>query len=260
MTFDDFLLQGKIRCKMPDYRRKREKAIETAMAALENSRKAYVSISGGKDSVVCACIVDEAARRIGYSGLSLWVHVSDASFPGTEETCAALATQLDRPLTVDRSAGSAYDALHKKERRAFGKTGVFFDAIRAWNQASGCDLGFTGVRAYESMRRMSAAKAHGSIFETSVAGKIMMCNPITWFRLEDVAAALVEYDAPIHPIYRKTPIRTDRNKFGEDGFIRLGYITSRDLLNTGTAVFIRLNYPEQWQKLCSVWPEIKTYV
>lgn len=33
MTFDDFLLQGKIRCKMPDYRCKREKAIETAIPA-----------------------------------------------------------------------------------------------------------------------------------------------------------------------------------------------------------------------------------
>lgn len=69
----------------------------------------------------------------------------------------------------------------------------------------------------------------------------------------------MEYNAPIHPIYRKTAIGTARNKFGEDGFIRLGYLTSRDLLNKGTAVFIRLNYPDQWQKLCEVWPDIKNY-
>lgn len=259
MNFDDFLMQGRIRRKMPDYARKKAKAIETAMRALSESKKAYISVSGGKDSVVCACIVDEAARKVGFEDLTLWAHVSDASFPGTEETCAALARQLGRPMVFDRSAGSAFDALGGKECRVFGKTGVFFDAIRAWNAEAGCDLGFTGVRAYESKRRMQAARAHGATFQTRVAGEIQMCNPITWFRLEDVAAALVEYDAPIHPIYRKTPIGTERNKFGEDGFIRLGYITSRDLLNKGTAVFIRVNYPEQWQKLCDAWPEIRNY-
>ena len=259
MTFDDFLMTGKIRSKMSDYQRKRDKAVEVAAAALAQHNKAYVSVSGGKDSVVCACIADVAARATG-KDIVLWAHVSDASFPGTEETIRALAHQLGREVIINSSAGSAFDALREtKERRAFGKTGVFFDAIRDWVQTSGCDLCFTGVRAYESKRRMQAAKAHGATFSSRTAGNVDVCNPITWFRLEDVAAALVEYNAPIHPIYRKTAIGTAQNKFGEDGFIRLGYITSRDLLNKGTAVFIRLNYPDQWQKLCETWPDIKNY-
>lgn len=258
MTFDDFILQGEICRKMTVYIEKRKKAVETAKNAISEHRKTYVSVSGGKDSVACACIADEAARACG-KDIVLWAHVSDASFPGTEETIQKLADMLGREVVFSRSEGSAYDALKNPQRREFGKTGVFFDAIRAWVDESGCDLCITGVRAYESLRRMKAAKVHGTVFPSQVGGGVDVCNPITWFRLEDVAAALVEYNAPIHPIYRKCPTRTDRNRFSEDGFIRLGYITSRDLLNMGTAAFIRVNYPEQWQRLCEAWPEARQF-
>ncbi len=258
MNFDDFLRQGEIRRKMQSYIDKREKAVAVAADAIASHQKAYVSVSGGKDSVVCACIADEAARRAGRE-LVLWAHVSDASFPGTEETIVALADQLGRELEISRSEGSAYDALRNPQRRAFGKTGVFFDSIRDWVRQSGCDLCLTGVRAYESKRRMQAAKAHGSCFHSGAGGDIDICNPITWFRLEDVAAALLDYCVPVHPIYRKCAIGTRENKFAEDGFIRLGYITSRDILNKGTLVFLRLNYPKEWQKLCEAWPEARNY-
>lgn len=258
MTFDDFIRQGEIRMKMSGYIEKRTKAVDIAERAIDGHKKTYVSVSGGKDSVTCACIADEAARRVG-KDIILWAHVSDASFPGTEETITALADHLGRDVVFSRSEGSAYDALKNPQRKAFGKSGVFFDSIREWVEDSGCDLCITGVRAYESKRRMQAARVHGPVFSSQVGGGADVCNPITWFRLEDVAAALVEYRAPIHPIYQKCAIGTSQNRFSEDGFIRLGYITSRDLLNKGTAVFIRLNYPAQWQKLCEAWPEARTF-
>ncbi len=101
MNFDDFLRQGEIRRKMQSYIDKREKAVAVAADAIASHQKAYVSVSGGKDSVVCACIADEAARRAGRE-LVLWAHVSDASFPGTEETIVALADQLGRELEISR--------------------------------------------------------------------------------------------------------------------------------------------------------------
>lgn len=259
MNIEDFMRQGAIRMKMRDYAQKRDYAINVAEDALRESERAYVSVSGGKDSVVCACIVDAAARRLDVDFV-LWAHISDASFPGTLGTCELLAKRLNRKLVIDRSPISAYDALKNPQKRAFGKSGYFFSAIQHWVETSKCDLCFTGVRAYESQRRMTAAKMHGTTFHSDVAGDITVCNPITWFRLEDVAAAIVEYGAPLHPIYSKWSNKTERNKFGEDGFIRLGYITSRDLLNIGTAQFIRINYPEQWQKLCEAYPEIRSYI
>ena len=48
-----------------------------------------------------------------------------------------------------------------------------------------------------------------------------------------------------------------KNSNGEDYFIRLGYITSRDLLDKGTAIFIKLNYPDIFAKLQKSYPNIR---
>ena len=45
-----------------------------------------------------------------------------------------------------------------------------------------------------------------------------------------------------------------------DDYIRLGYITSRDLLDKGTAVFLKLNYPDIYNKLIKSFPEIRNHV
>ena len=55
-------------------------------------------------------------------------------------------------------------------------------------------------------------------------------------------------------------IERGENSQGEASFIRLGYITSRDLLNKGTAVFLRINYPDEFNKLAAVYPEIRLWV
>ena len=258
MTFDEFLRQGDIRRHLHEYKNKRDKAVEITKLAFMTHGKAYVSVSGGKDSVVCAYIADAAARSVNRDFV-MWAHISDASFPGTEETLQELSRRLGRELVVSRSEGSAFEAISSPQKASFGKTGVFFDSIRDFVKSGGYELCFTGVRAYESKRRMQAARAHGSVFRSRSGGDIWICNPVTWFRLEDVAAALVEFDAPIHPIYQKMAIGTSINAFGEDGFIRLGYITSRDLLTKGTVTFLRLNYPKEFAKLCQAWPEAKNY-
>lgn len=122
------------------------------------------------------------------------------------------------------------------------------------------DVVFVGVRARESARRRRAAKINGQVFKSKSMGDVTVCHPLLWFNLDDVAAVLAEYKAPIHPIYYKTPIDTGVNSQGEEQFIRLSYLTSKDLLNKGTAVFIKYNYPELFSKLCEAWSDIRRYV
>lgn len=257
MTINDFLNVGRIQSKMVSYQRKKEKAIECCIKALEISRNPYASLSGGKDSVAMCYIVNEAARTLG-KDFKIWTHLSDASFPGTEETCKKVAEALGRRWDVHRCETSAFDAIDGRHRAAFGKSGVFFDSIREY--AADKDLSFVGVRASESKRRRKGANVHGQIFRSESMGSVTVCHPLLWFRLEDVAAALYEYQAPIHPIYTKTSLDLGKNSQGEEMFIRLSYITSRDLLNKGTAVFLKLNYPREFAKLCEAWPEIKRFV
>lgn len=255
MTFDEFISIGRVRSKMPAYKLKKQKAIELSRELLEQCEAPYLALSGGKDSVAMAFIVDEAARQCGKQ-FRLWAHVSDASFPGTVETCQAVADRLSRPLDIYEST-DALAHMSAPKKQAFGKQGIFFDSIRSY--AADKDLSFVGVRASESKRRMRAAKVHGQTFYSKSMGDVTVCHPILWFRLEDVAAALWEYDAPIHPIYRKMQLNNFVNGFHEDSFIRLGYITSKDLLNKGTAVFLKVNYPDKFNELAQVWPEIQAW-
>lgn len=256
MNLQEFLEIGRVRSKMDVYRRKKEKAVALCVEALEKYNQPYAALSGGKDSVAMCFIADEAAKMCGKS-FRIWSHLSDASFPGTEETCREVARMTGRPLDLDVCPTSAFDALQNRQKQAFGKTGVFFDAVRRY--ASDKDLSFVGVRAGESKRRRRAANVHGPLFYSKSMGDVTVCHPLLYFKLEDVAAALYEYGAPIHPIYGMAPLDFGLNSQGEENFIRLSYLTSRDLLNKGTAEFIKLNYPAEYAKLVRAWPEIRMF-
>ena len=256
MTFDEIFECGKLRSKMRSYQNKKQKSIELCINALENHNCPYVALSGGKDSVAMAFIVDEAAKKCG-KDFNLWVHLSDASFPGTEEICKTVSEMTGRNLDISRCDQSAFELLTVDPVQAFGKSGVFFSEVRKYNKTK--DLAFVGVRAYESKRRMNAAKAHGSAFFSASMGDIDISNPIQWFDVYDVFAALYEYSAPIHPIYKMKSIDNGKNSNGEPYFIRLSYITSKDLWNKGTLTFIKFNYPEIYNKLIQCCPDVSIF-
>lgn len=241
---------GEIAVRTNAYKRAKEKAVGNAIRAFQCSSKPYLAISGGKDSVAMAGIVDQAARASGRDFV-LWGHVSDASFPGTEETIIATGERLNRQVILDRSPVSAFDVVGQQSARQFGKQGYFFEAIARFIRSGGYDLAFVGVRAAESARRRKAARVHGDLFHSTVPADCLRSHPILWFRIEHVAAALIDYDLPIHPIYEKVAVN-DRN-------IRLGYVTALDLVNMGTVVFLRVNYPDLYRKLIDAYPEVENY-
>lgn len=256
MTFKDFIKCGEINSKLSTYQNKKRKAIEICIEMLKTHDKPYVALSGGKDSVAMAFIVAEASN-LTQKDFVIWSHISDASFPGTLETCQEVSKRLGKTLDIYKSEQSAFDTLTDNKKQAFGKTGVFFNSIREYAKTK--DLAFVGVRAYESKRRMTAAKYHGSSFYSKSMGDIDVCNPLQWFTIYDIASVLYEYKAPIHPIYYKKAVDIGKNANGEPIFIRLSYITSKDLWDKGTLNFVKINYPEIYAKLISICPDIKRY-
>lgn len=254
MDIEYFREIGQLRCKQPQYQAKKQAAINLIQERLLSHKAPYLSLSGGKDSVVMAFLVSEAAIACGKS-FRLWSHLSDASFPGTREIVEEVSLRIGRPLDIFES-NTALENAASKQRQAFGKSGVFYDSIRDY--AADKDLAFVGVRAWESKRRMKAAKIKGNYFHSKSMGDVDVCYPLMWYKLEDIAAATYEYGAPLHPIYGKLAL-DGKNKFGEEQWIRLGYITSKDLLNKGTAVFLKINYPSIFNKLAAEFPAIRQY-
>ncbi len=258
MDINDFLRAGRLNSRLTVYKRRKERAIAVCRDQLATHENPYIALSGGKDSVAMAFIVNEALNAAQRAKCTLWSHISDASFPETLEVCRQVSAMTGIPLYVYQSKKSAFEYVNEKKKRDFGKTGVFFDSVREY--ASTHDLAFVGVRANESARRMKAAKLHGMTFHSHDMGDIDIVNPLQWFSIYDVFSVLDEYGAPIHPIYFKFPINTKKqNTNKEPQFIRLGYITAKDLMDRGTVLFIKTNYPDIYQKLIAAYPDAQKY-
>lgn len=247
----DLAAIGPLHAATPEFARRLKQAARFVHEGLALSDSPYVSVSGGKDSIAMLGVAATSARKQGRE-LVAWAHVSDASFPGTVETITEACRIMDVRLVMDESPVSAWDVVGTQSATKFGKQGYFFGAIERWLAASACDLAFVGVRAAESGRRNKAARAHGHLFRTTVPAPHRQCHPLQWWSIEDVAAAIHLYGLPIHPIYRKRPVA--------DMPIRLGYITSLDLVEMGSATFLRSNYPAHFARLAEIRPEIRRYV
>jgi len=243
---------GEIRQHSNSFLKKLNTAKSIVRQAFSQCKSPYVAVSGGKDSIAMLGIVNDVANESGRQ-FSVWSHLSDASFPGTLETIEEACRQIEAIPEIDWSPVSAFEVVTNKIQAQFGKKGYFFSAIENYVKLNNKDLAFVGVRAGESHRRARACKIHGSIFKTKVPSPITVCYPLIYFDVFDVAGAICHYNLPFHPVYSKVPV--DGNKLN----IRLGYLTAKDLLHMGSAVFIRLNYPELYMKLRQAYPEISQY-
>lgn len=232
---------GQIRQLLPIYKKRKQQAIGFIREAFSIASRPYLALSGGKDGVAMLALVNQVANELRQDFV-IWSHVSDASFPGTVEVIEQCAEIAGRELILDESPVSAYDVI-RDAVRPFGKSGYFFDAIKSFVDVYKADLAFVGVRASESNRRRRAVKIHKHLFESHTAGHRWICYPLAWMDVEDVFGVAIEYGYPIHPIYYKIhPSGNCRN-------IRLGYTTAQDLLDKGSMVFIRQNYPDIFNRL-----------
>lgn len=238
---------------LPTFKRKVEKAKEFIREAFSISTHPYLACSGGKDSIAMFSLVDEIAIELNRQYI-VWGHLSDASFPFTQETIEESCFMSKKAIQyLDFSPVSAFDVI-KDSVSQFGKKGYFFNAIADFQKKSRCDLAFIGVRASESARRKKAVKIHGHLFESSVTGiRQKCCYPLAYWNVDDVFAQILISGYPLHPIYSK------RHHLGDIRKIRLGYLTSQDLLNIGTVGFIRDNYPQQYQQLILACPKFANY-
>jgi 3'-phosphoadenosine 5'-phosphosulfate sulfotransferase (PAPS reductase)/FAD synthetase len=246
---------GEIHQHTDAFKRKLEKSKNLVRNTLLNFNSAYVAVSGGKDSVAMLGIVAEVSKELG-TECTAWAHLSDASFPGTIETIRGACEKAGARLVEDWSPVSAFDVVGRGSRVQFGKKGYFFDAIKKFVDSEKKDLAFIGVRKQESARRRTAIKMHGTLFKTTVPSPITVCYPIAYFLLEDVAAAIVHYGLPLHPIYNKAPLMGEAPTYEK---IRLGYMTSLDCLTWGGLTFMRVNYPEYYNRLIQAKPELSIY-
>ena len=243
---------GRLNGRMPAHKRKVDRAVtECAKAMMEHEGAIMASVSGGKDSVAMLPIIEQAAQ-ISHRDYSIWGHVSTASFPETRETIREAGRRMGRQVILDECPFDAFEVVGKGSAQKYGKKGYFADSIARVYREMGVGIGFVGVRAGESKRRSKAIARLGYGFDSRTYGKqVHIVYPLAYMSVTDVFSLLVVNDLPIHPIYGKFAVG--------DLPIRLGYVTAVDQMDGDAALFLHVNYPDLYNRLAAVYPDVRLF-
>lgn len=164
----------------------KERRAAKTIAAFAGSRRCYLGVSWGKDSVVVAGIAARAGVRVPF----VWVRVEPMANPD----CVLVRDAFLRAHNVDY-----HEILVQCERGPDGQypeTGRLKEGFVAAAERFG-DAYISGVRGDESGSRKRRMAMHGT-------DTLRTCAPIGWWSGDDVFAYLYAHGLPVHPAYACT--------------------------------------------------------
>jgi 3'-phosphoadenosine 5'-phosphosulfate sulfotransferase (PAPS reductase)/FAD synthetase len=216
----------------------------------------YAAISGGKDSLALLAVLMEARQP------TQLVHASsDLNLPETKDVVVAAAEIAGMPLDFVEPERSAWEILATLDGDITTRQGYNTVAIEC---SAGCLLvqysyagnwqgWFDGRRAAESRGRRINFAVRGSTYQSKVDG-LTTCCPLADWSARDVMAAVTRAGLPIHPYYQRCheKLRLDPEKQRIDWLL-----PNEQVCALGGAYAIRRLYPELWQKLLQIRPEIR---
>lgn len=206
----------------------------------------YIALSGGKDSVALAHLVN----RIRPTPSVSWM--DDLEWPETEQLVRGLASRWE--LKVVRRDGlweqlvaiglSPFDHNYFYDRRLVPKSRR--DCVRDY------DAVFLGLRADESAGRRVNAAVRGDAYS---AGRQVHLCPLQRWTSRDIFAYLVAHGLPIHPVYQKRSA-----VFEPERSIRVSWwIPSPGVSRHGYCAWLRQHYRDRWRQLIMAFPEGRAY-
>lgn len=246
--------QYRLRARLPVYRRRvaRAKAIiEEALAI----GPAYVSFSGGKDSLALFGLAREIAELPGY------FIDSGAETPDTHATVNAM-----RALGYDVRTECPEHSIREMCREAawWGATPEGREvtwAKSAWKRillnepaarirAQGFPVAMMGLRKEENRARHMVLCKHGPIYQRKSDGA-WIANPLADWESADVLAYCLTHDLPLSAIYldpADTAAERERR--------RTGTALGTTYASYGRFQDIRRRYPEMWAELVAEFPRL----
>lgn len=211
-----------------------------------------------------AAVLRETEKRTGKS--IDCVHIAiPLNCPGQEETSIAACEKLDMNLDVVEPEVDMWEwlaALPRKEsllqHETFEKFLGLFSAgtnLVAYQYEHNYDGAFSGMRADESRGRKMNTAVRGSLYQIAV-DQLWMCNPICGWTARDVFACAVALDLPIHPHYQRLYERFGESPESPGSRVDVLF-TTPSVRAMGTAVQARTLYPEIWERLVELRPEVR---
>lgn len=221
---------------------------------LTRCQRPYVAVSGGKDSVCMSHLIAEVATATGHAIPPTMWHNSGVEWPETETVIRRL--QENGTIKTLIIVTPEQDVLQLKREQVAGRLSraqkdqqALFRPIAATVQAHGFDGVALGLRAEESRGRLMNRCTRGSLYGTRQG--LWHCTPLAEWSWLDVFAYLATHRLPLHPIYSAPLYHLEHR-----GRIRLSWWASTDHHRHGQLQWMRLVFPEIYQRLRQAIPQI----
>lgn len=265
MTWQSWQQTWAIHARSPAYRSKVKRAVEIISEAERKVGKLFCALSGGKDSLALLAMLRAAQAQHVVA-----VHCSTPlNTPGMEESAESAADALGfayeevepdlgestdvwrllRELPSDQSIISGDAGKQLRLKIASGNMLVAYLYQSEWRGS------YTGMRADESRGRRVNRMVRGTLYRNSQDGT-WMCQPIVDWSSRDVWAAIVN-----HGLIPPSHYQLLFERFGispESPMSRVDcVITSDKVAARGAIAHLPVLYPELWDRLVEIRPELR---
>lgn len=255
-----YRLEWRLHAQQPLHRRHVTQAREVVEAALRGGRRAFVSVSGGKDSVALLGLVRSVDPDV-----DAWHFDSGAETPDTLEVLKVLQERYNvrviRPQLsihdmVQLVGGLGYNGPKKLEGEWHWapddwKRILIQEPAQRLCDEHGYDTIFVGLRGDESRGRQMRMSRFGEMHQ----GKdgILYVNPLAWWSGLDSLAYAVIHDLPISTLYLRPEHIPPQDRRTASA---LGMIDTQN----GRLAMLRERYPALWHELITLYPEMRDFV
>lgn len=216
---------------------------------LEMVSKPYLSFSGGKDSLAMLILF----CQMGLTDIPVFTQADDLDYPEKEPYCKMIVKELGfTEYYYEWSEVSARQQIVDFEDIE-SVSGTFTHVIRRFVARHRFDGNVIGLRQEEAAGRKALIKYNGQIYTRKKLGITeTVLLPVAYWRGEDIFALVVSTDAAYISVY-------DHDDLLMPHQIRFSWPLSPNFFDRGNVAELRRNYPEIYNDMLSLNPQLSRY-